>query len=350
MDKQAETIPTEHGLVGAAKRYLEALDTSGPSPDWRRTESELQHTELPNYLARARKLAQWIATQVVHADGVIVADFSPFGCSDAFQGLIDELHSISTFSLVHKGDGAERYRKIAARFCDHAMKIISQLSTWAGSHSALDGATSQVLDEQRRVAEDHLERIVENRQATDEAVRSARALMDEVRSASAISAIDESGDAFYTAASENDRAAKRWLVATVAGLLTSGVLAWLLTASVTEDVDVRSLEWVPEFLQRLALLSLAAWATTKCSGMFSANYHNAAVNRHRWNILATIHRFREAPKTSEGVRDSILLEASRAVSQHLPTGYLGKSSEPPAPPAQIGDVVHSPGLSPADDD
>jgi hypothetical protein len=75
---------------------------------------------------------------------------------------------------------------------------------------------------------------------------------------------------------------------------------------------------------KIIIVSMLISATVWCGKNYRAVAHEAAVNKHRANALATFRTFVEATDEPD-VRNAVLLEATRSIFSQAPSGYLDKS-------------------------
>ena len=72
-------------------------------------------------------------------------------------------------------------------------------------------------------------------------------------------------------------------------------------------------------------------ATVWCGKTYRAYRHNAVVNRHRQNALATFQTFAKAA-VDQATKDAVLLQATQCIFSQQPTGYIQTEPEPTALP------------------
>jgi hypothetical protein len=86
------------------------------------------------------------------------------------------------------------------------------------------------------------------------------------------------------------------------------------------------------------LLSASVW----CGKSYRAYRHNAVVNRHRQNALATFEAFAKAASDAE-TKNAVLLQATQCIFSPQQTGYV--SGEPETAMPQVLEIVRNVGKS-----
>ena len=90
---------------------------------------------------------------------------------------------------------------------------------------------------------------------------------------------------------------------------------------------------------RVVALSMLIYTVSWCSRACLANLHLATTNGHRALGIQTLQAFRSSAADS-ATKDAVVLEAARAVYEHVPSGYLSKrSGDQPLP--RVVDAVRS---------
>lgn len=76
---------------------------------------------------------------------------------------------------------------------------------------------------------------------------------------------------------------------------------------------------------KLIFLSILIAAATWCGGQFRSAKHQQFTNKHRSNSLKTFRAFSQAA-SDDYARDAVLMEATRAIFGHVPSGYTREAS------------------------
>ncbi len=170
---------------------------------------------------------------------------------------------------------------------------------------------------------------------------SAEAAVSAIRSATAEQGVEQHADIFAAEAKNHQRWAKYWLWASAILFGLLGVAAffnlrflWTRAATAaTEDAGI-ALELIAG---KLILFSALSFSVVWASRNYRAHRHNAVLNRHRSNALATFQTFVEGT-AREDIRDAVLLRATEAVFGTATTGYLAREPDS-AGSGQVIEVV-----------
>ncbi len=136
------------------------------------------------------------------------------------------------------------------------------------------------------------------------------------------------GQRFDEQAKSHNRISLFWLgIAVALGAVTLYSAASLMVGQVlftgislpTPSGDVA--EAIQSLGTKLVFLGLLASGTFWCTKNFRANQHLKTVNEHRANALRTFEIFRDGAHDPV-VKDSVLVEATRAIFSQTDTGYL----------------------------
>jgi len=95
---------------------------------------------------------------------------------------------------------------------------------------------------------------------------------------------------------------------------------------------------IPKIFIFSILLSAAVW----CGKTYRAYRHNAVVNRHRQNALATFEAFAKAASDVE-TKNAVLLQATQCIFSPQQTGYVSGEPESALPP--VLEIVRNLGKS-----
>lgn len=103
--------------------------------------------------------------------------------------------------------------------------------------------------------------------------------------------------------------------------LLFATMMWLVPIDGTDPILITQ-----RVAGKLAMLAVLFTATLWCGRTYKALMHLATINRHRALSLQTFQAFTHAA-SDDPTRDSVLMEATRAIFGSAPTGFLdGKSS------------------------
>ena len=146
---------------------------------------------------------------------------------------------------------------------------------------------------------------------------------------------------FKSYAEDQRQASSRWLLGAIAffGLTFLAAVFLLLPVQTSLSLptgDLLKIENLGQLVGRIAIISLATYATTWSARMSQVLRHAATVNEHRANSARALLAFRKGA-SDDGTRDQILAEATKAVFQNIQTGYLGRVEGPP-----VGSLLSGP--------
>lgn len=154
------------------------------------------------------------------------------------------------------------------------------------------------------------------------AVKDAQGAVEAVRKVAAEAGVSQHYVHFKNEADRYEESAKPWLLATVitAGLtllFAIGLIArahWVLpNLSASQSIQLA--------IPKLFLFSILVSATIWCGKTYRSNRHNAVVNRHRQNALATFQAFVEATG-DDATKNAVLIQATQSIFAPQQTGYV----------------------------
>jgi len=172
-----------------------------------------------------------------------------------------------------------------------------------------------------------------------ESVKNADEVLDAVRKVASEAGVSQHAIHFKTEADNFEKSAKPWLVWTVilasATALIGLVLAikgiyWLPTLTASQGVQLA----IPKIFLFSILLSATIW----CGKTYRSSRHNAVVNRHRQNALATFEAFVKAT-TDQPTKNAVLIQATQCIFSPQQTGYI--QAEPEVAVPQVLELVRN---------
>ena len=174
-------------------------------------------------------------------------------------------------------------------------------------------------------------------------LKSAQETVEAVRRIAQEAGVSQHFIHFRNEANENAASARPWLIATVciaaATVLSgAGFLIWALfrLPQLTPSQSVQLA--IPKVFIFTVLLSATIWA----GKTYRAYRHNAVVNRHRQNALATFEAFAKAATDVE-TKNAVLLQATQCIFSPQQTGYVSGEPESAVPP--VLEIVRNLGKS-----
>lgn len=251
------------------------------------------------------------------------------------QTIKDYTHEIDQFSL-DEGHSKNERTSIQTNLESALQSLLVDAGPWA-STMALRLAENPASDAHR-----HLDRIKQIHNDARQNAREIDSALDAAREAAA-----EAGAAVFTEDFKKEAArlsinAKLWLFPAV--ILAGTAIAETVRIVFFADAPSGGWEWAFQMGGRIFGLSLLTYAASWCGRVSLANFHSAAVNRHRAASLRTLQAFRQSA-ADISTKDAVVLEAARAVYENVPTGYLGKPSSDGQPTGRTLEVLHPLGSS-----
>lgn len=158
-----------------------------------------------------------------------------------------------------------------------------------------------------------------SRQRIEERAKEIEDIITKAREASAAAGAAVFTRDFQKAAEDMDKAAAKWLWSTgIAALVTllSALAMWYWTERALDQGQL-----FQKLSTKLVVLAVLFTATVWCGKNYRALRHLATVNRHRAMSMQTLQAF-SAAAADPHTKDTVLLEAARAVFGNVPTGYI----------------------------
>ncbi len=119
--------------------------------------------------------------------------------------------------------------------------------------------------------------------------------------------------------------AQKWLWVTASlGVATLVAACFLLTYATETDQHIGQL--IISLGGRIAIIAITLTATLWCGQIYRALRHQSTVNRHRALSLQTFQAFTSAT-SNQNIKDAVLLEATKTIFSHAPTGYLSSGKD-----------------------
>lgn len=158
-----------------------------------------------------------------------------------------------------------------------------------------------------------------SRRKIEERAKEIEDIITKAREASAAAGAAVFTRDFQRAAEDLDKAAGKWLWSTgTAALVTmvSALAMWYWTEPAPDQGQL-----FQKLSTKLVVLAVLFTATVWCGRNYRALKHLATVNRHRAMSIQTLQAF-SAAAADPHTKDTVLLEAARAVFGNVPTGYI----------------------------
>jgi hypothetical protein len=206
--------------------------------------------------------------------------------------------------------------------------VLSQrfLARWSQLFPALQSvaAASQIEDWRKKIEEVNL------------AAAEVNKILSAVQDASAKAGAAKHAGQFAELSGEYKIRARYAMILTILLALAftgAAIASILVTVSVPEAEHAKLVQViVGKILALLGIYYLVLFAARS----YRANAHLSAINRHRATALQTFETFANS-SSDEQTKNAVLLETTRSIYQHAPTGFL--SDEESAGPTQIIEIL-----------
>jgi hypothetical protein len=183
-----------------------------------------------------------------------------------------------------------------------------------------------------------------NEQTTKTILENAQNVIQEVRRIAEEAGVSQHAAYFKTEADKNEREARPWLNWTIGLASATAALAvgltircWFVLPTLTSSQSIQLA--IPKIFLFSVLLSATIWT----GRTYRAYRHNAVVNRHRQNALASFEAFAQAASGDQETKSAVLLQATQCVFSPQATGYIQPEAETAMP--HVLEVVRSLGKS-----
>jgi len=162
---------------------------------------------------------------------------------------------------------------------------------------------------------------IENKKESVEALeKKAERALEVANDAARKAGLTAYGEAFKTEAEASADQAVKWAIGLALGVVT--LLGWIWYATAKIKPEPSDAHWSAHARQlgaEILVISLFSYVVVWCAKNFRAARHNAIVNRHRHNALATFERF-VAGLADEETKNAVLLQATQAIFAPQPSG------------------------------
>jgi len=180
-----------------------------------------------------------------------------------------------------------------------------------------------------------LARAKASHQKVEEVLKESTAVLEKVRGVSAETGVAAHSTAFDQQAERHKKAARAWMIATLALGVVAAVFAFLLFQGSLAGSDaiwtgghaVRSIAF------RVVLLSFFTYFIAWSARNYRANRHNEVVNTHRRIALSTFETFAKAAEGDKDTKNAVLIQTTQAIFSAQRSGYWARSPtlDPRAP-------------------
>lgn len=245
------------------------------------------------------------------------------GTADSIIHSLEILHpiidGIRDFDVEHESRDARD--QLVVQLHGQTETIVEIVAPWlpylAYAQGDVQKSIQQITD-----AVTNARAIVEaGREDIDKGKQEVASIIDAARDASAEAGVATFTRDFADKAATLEKTARLWLIATTAfvGMTISLAIAF------AHGLLLPTGESLAQLLQvattKLIVLGLLFSATIWCGRLYKATKHQAAVNEFRANGLKSFQAF-VAATDDDATRNAVLLETTRAIFAHAPTGLI----------------------------
>jgi len=166
----------------------------------------------------------------------------------------------------------------------------------------------------------------------DSALKESEQALAQLRAVAQEAGVSQHAIHFKNEVELNEKSARPWLTATTSLAIFTVLLAGgLIVEYLFRIPTLTPSQSVQMAIPKLFVFSVLLSATVWCGKTYRAYRHNAVVNRHRQNALATFQAFAQAA-VDQATKDAVLLQATQCIFSQQPTGYIHAEPEPTALP------------------
>ena len=313
MSTTEETIRTEarDSLLRMQEFKVESL------PQTERLGMALHFVDAPGPAERIIKLYRLISVNIL--------DELPKSSLDRIKQRANEdfsrLNSILSFEPNQGTPGGVRDQLIADLVANYqpAFDSLQGLISYSTSRSTDFKGLESTARAAAQAMQDQAATLMKELRSTQE---SAVSVLAEIRKVAAEQGVSQQAIHFANEATSHDVQSKFWLKCTAgaAGLLLLWAIVSLFLHKWTFLIPNSTYESVQLAMSKALIFGVVSFATYLCAKNFLSHKHNAIVNKHRQNALATYRAIVEA-SNGQANSDIILSQAAACIFSPQSTGY-----------------------------
>lgn len=199
------------------------------------------------------------------------------------------------------------------------------------SYYTIDEQSIQKFEYLLKRAEEINTKINEKYEQTDS---ESKRILDNLEDAAKKTGITKHSTIFATQAKEHKTISVLWLIATIAlsGFML-GIIYYLFKENPFEELlkdPVNSLQLVQFSILKIVAFSILSYLIILCIKNYNAHRHNYIINIFKKNALATFQTFIDSTSDDQ-IKNTILLETTRAIFSQNSSGYLKHESDDSSP-------------------
>lgn len=247
----------------------------------------------------------------------------------AINPLESVLKQIDAFS-ISVGTPADASKAIMNSIKNQADTFYSTTSQWIPYLAYLKGDISTNI-------ENLLSSVEKGRSIALSAEAEAKLKQDELNKiiSAAREASASAGAAVFTKEFEDEHLkysneSEKWLKAGIICLMVTIFVAIIFWYVASKNVPENNFQMLQILVSKLIILSMLIYGSTWCGKNYRIFQHLSTLNKHRSLSIRTLQAF-IAAATDEQTKNSVLIEANRAVFSSGGTGFLEANSEKESP-------------------
>ena len=230
------------------------------------------------------------------------------------------IDGIRAFSVERESPQARD--QLVAQLHDQTEAIVQIVAPWLPYIAYVQGDVQQNIQQITNVQVENARAIVEaGREDVDKGKQEIASIIDAARDASAEAGVATFTRDFADKAAALEKTAHWWLAAAAMFVLTTISFAIVFAHGLLLPTGESLAELLQVATTKLIVLGLLFSATIWCGRLYKATKHQAAVNEFRANGLKSFQAF-VAATDDDATRNAVLLETTRAIFAHAPTGLI----------------------------
>lgn len=264
---------------------------------------------------------------------------------DEIKGLIHPIRvlieQISAFN-IEESDAAARRSQIISQFRKCVRRFEGHVSTFSApllvQILSADETNLRFESQMREVAAGR-KQVLEILSDVASTKKEAEQILVDMRTAAAESGTEKHAKVFELEAKSLRRWSYVWLAASGMAIFSTAYAAVYFYNNpiyVWSDITMAFQVVTAKVLLLALLVSTAVW----CGRNYRAFAHEASVNRHRSNALSTFRSFVSSSEDPD-IKNAVLLETTRSIFSHAPSGYLDKNDGTVSDGNRITEVIRS---------
>lgn len=235
---------------------------------------------------------------------------------DSLHPVIDQING---FSL--ESQSAQERDNLVEQLHNQTEAIVQVVAQWIPYLAYAQGDVQQNIQRINNAVSTADAIVEEGREGIEKKKQEVDRIVVATREASADAGVATFTRDFADKAATLEKTAYLWLIATTVFVLATSSLAIVFAHGLLLPTGDSLAQLLQVVTTKLIVLGLLFTATVWCGRMYKATKHQAAVNEFRANGLKTFQAF-VAATDDDATRNAVLLETTRAIFAHAPTGLI----------------------------